>query len=317
MKSEDDPRPELARVAERVIEQETRSYRSLFTDAGRAVNEPVAGSLWHADSACARGNEVADGSLAYAVGQFQLLMRSIDNHAEALLLMMRHDRLLRTPAWAAARAVLEPVLMSCWLTQPDVSSEMRIARAASLLPGVYQGAIALLPKFPGSDEELATKKEARTDLVAYYAKHGFEVLTANKSGVSTGDITAVVYGGSRASINHNITQLAGQFLPDDPYLYGMLSGAVHSKLWVLNDISESADEAIRAIVAPLMPVSDAYTNAICGYLGLDAGPILARRATRLNALMTRGSPPRNATQRGTAFGQLQSGLRVDEIARKR
>jgi hypothetical protein len=199
---------------------------------------------------------------------------------------------------------------------PIVSTEMRIARAASLLPGVFEGAIHQLSKFEGQEPELEKKRGGRSDLVDFYARHGFDVVRAtSKRDRPADELSAVIYEGERASINHNITQLAERFVPGDPYLYGLLSGATHSKLWWLNGLGDDADEALRAIVAPLMPVSDAYTRAVCGYLGLDASRYVARRRSRLAALMFRSSPVPtiDRSSRETAFGTLSKGLRPDEI----
>lgn len=316
MLPEDDIRPELARLSERILRQEQRDYEKLLAEAWTAVESPLPGSKWHNDRQGAEGNEIAEASLAYATEQFQHLMFSIKDHMETLILIMQHQRLLLVPAWTVSRAVLEPVLMSCWLTDPQATSEMRIARSASLLPGVVQGSINQLRKYGSQDKgELPGKLETRSELITYYRDHDFEIIKAKKDGVQTEDIAAVRYGKSKASINHNVTQLANAYLPDDPHLYGILSGAAHGQPWLLNGLSDDTDEAIRAIVGPLLPISDAYTQAVCGYLGTSAHGALARRQFRLVALMTRGSPVRtlDRSSRQTAFGTFSKGLRPDEI----
>ena len=320
MLTEEDARPELARLSERILHQERVGYEGLLAEAWAALQEPLVGSKWHDDRREATGNEIADASLIYATEQFQHLMLSIKDHTETLILLMQHQRLLLVPAWTVSRAILEPVLMSCWLTDPTVSSEMRIARAASLLPGVVQGSISQLRKFGALDrKELPEKLQNRVELAAYYRRHGFEIIRArDKNGGETEDIAAVRYGSSRASINHNITQLATAYMPDEPYLYGMLSGAAHGQPWLLNGLSDNADEAIRSIILPLLPISDAYTRAICNYVGVSGEDVLARRRYRMVALMNRGSLVRtlDRSSRQTAFGVFTKGLRPDEISGK-
>lgn len=318
--SDDDQRPELARLAERILAQEVRDFTTLFTAAVQAARDPGPESLWGLDQAAAGGNEGAQGALAYASEQVQRWIFSVHDHAEVLLLLLKHQKLLLIPSWTNARALLEPVLLTCWLLDAKADSSTRIARAASLMPGVIEGAIRQLGLFSGEQDELEAKHAARDELVEYNARHGIEsVRRRDKHGVIQDEVAAVVYDGRKASINHNITQLAHDYLPEDRWLYGLLSGATHSKPWLLNGLTNDADEAIRAIIAPLMPVSDAFTKAVTLYLGLDGAPYLARHARRLQALMERGSPIASIDRstRPTAFGTFQRGLRPDEIAKPR
>jgi hypothetical protein len=46
MTSDDDPRPELTRLSERVIAQEIRAYEGLFAEAMAAVSNVPPSSLW-------------------------------------------------------------------------------------------------------------------------------------------------------------------------------------------------------------------------------------------------------------------------------
>lgn len=311
VRSDIDPRPELARLSERILGQEIRDYTALFDDAVGALHDPRPGSLWARDRKAAGRNKAAIAALEYGAEQAQRLALSAADHTDVLRLLMRHDRLLLVPAWTTSRAVLEPVLMTCWLTDPNVTSQMRIARAASLLPGILEGTIAQLVKFSGREAEVDEKRQARVELIAYHERNGFEIRYAtNKKGLPRDEIGAVVYEGQRASTNHNITELVTRYVPDAPFLYGLLSGATHSKLWLLNGLGNDADEAIRAIVNQLIAISDAYTRAICTYLGLDPAPYLVRRDRRQVALVRRGSPlrtPLRTRERSSppsAFGTL-------------
>lgn len=305
--SDIDPRPELARLSERILDQEIRDYTALFDDAVDALHDPRPETLWARDRQAAGRNKAAIAALEYGAEQAQRLALSAADHTHVLRLLMRHDRLLLVPAWTTSRAVLEPVLMTCWLTDPNVTSQMRIARAASLLPGILEGTIAQLAKFSGREAEVDEKRQARVDLIAYHERNGFEIRHAtNKKGLPRDEIAAVVYEGQRASTNHNITELATRYIPDAPFLYGLLSGATHSKLWLLNGLGDDADEAIRAIVNQLIPISDAYTRTICTYLGLDPAPYVVRRDRRQVALVRRGSPMRTRERSSppSAFGTL-------------
>lgn len=318
---DDDPRPELARLSERILEQERRDYATLLSEALSAAERPSPGSRWHVDRESASGNEVAAASLADGAHQFQKLMYSIADHADVLRLLMKHDQLLLIPAWTISRAILEPILLTCWLTDPAVTSDMRIARAASLLPGMIQGTMNQLAKFGEKHaDELEGKRVVRAEIVTYYKRNDFDIQWAtNSRGNPKDEISGVIYRGCRATINKNITQLAQQYLPDDAYIYGLLSGAAHGQAWLLNGLGEDVDEAIRSIMAPLMPISDAYTMALCGYLGIVPDWYMNRRQHRLMALMRRGSAVQTVDRSSeqTAFGVLSKGLHVDEISRKK
>lgn len=292
-----DPRPKLARLSEKILNREVGEYTRLFDDAVTALREPREGSLWALDRQAAGENQAAIDALGDGAMQAQRLAISAAGHAEVLRMLMRHDRLLLVPAWTNSRAVLEPILMTCWLTDPDVTPQMRIARAASLTPGILEGSIAQLAKFGDQRDELQQKRQTRTDLIAYYEHNGFTIKLARDKKVEgkfRDEIGSVVFEGQLASTNHNITEMAKQFVPDTPFLYGLLSGATHSKLWLLNGLGADADEAILAIMNLLLPISHAYTQALCTYLGLDPTPYLTRR-TRRHIALSDNSPRRQAT----------------------
>lgn len=313
----EDLRPRLARLSERIVLQEQAAYRDLFTQALGAAREPVPGSLWARDRDAAAGNEGALGALAHAGEQFQVLQGSIEAHSEALVLLLRHERLLLVSALALCRAIFEPVLWSCWLTDPSATSRKRIARAASLGLGTSQGTLNQLAKFDSPDLEITDKRKARADLVAWYERHGLEVVWATRKGKPADEIVAVRFEGEKASLNPQLTQMAQDFVPASPFLYGLLSGAVHSRPWLLSGLAGHHDDALRMFMGPLLDISDAYTVATCTYLGLDAAPFLARRRPRMKALLTTGFVLRTPTTvRATAFSvhDLTSGLRPDELS---
>lgn len=242
-----DPRPKLARLSEKILNREVGEYTRLFDDAVAALREPREGSLWALDRQAAGENQAAIDALGDGAMQAQRLAISAAGHAEVLRMLMRHDRLLLVPAWTNSRAVLEPILMTCWLTDPEHN---------------------------GFTIKLARDKKVE--------------------GKFRDEIGSVAFEGQLASTNHNITEMAKQFVPDTPFLYGLLSGATHSKLWLLNGLGADADEAILAIMNLLLPISHAYTQALCTYLGIDPTPYLTRR-TRRHIALSDNSPRRQAT----------------------
>lgn len=311
-----DSSPPLARLSVRILTQEYEDYRKLLAEAAQAVTEPFTGSPWAADRDAYADNEAATFAFGNAVDQFQLLVSHMRDQLDALLLMMRHDRLLLPPAWATSRAIMESVILSCWLMDPHVSSEMRTARAASLHLGEIQGSIDQLNKQGQRHYELIRELLLqRSEAVELYQDNGFIVVLADKPDKP---IRAVRFGQSKASINNNVTQLAERYLPDNAYQYGIFSGAVHGQPWLLNGLAADADEAVRSIIGPLISISEVYTESICHHLGLSGDRYVGRRVLRLTALMQdfRTQRPRHRP-RATAFGMLETELSEREILEDR
>ncbi|RMI03726.1 hypothetical protein EBM89_18580 [Cellulomonas triticagri] len=214
--------------------------------------------------------------------------------------------------------MMESVLLSCWLVDAEKAPEMRVARALSLLPSVYQGAIDTLQKFPSQGEELARKQQASSELIALYRKNRVEVVRKVKGGQVTDLATSVVFRDNKAAFSRNITQLAQAYLPDSPWLYPLLSGAAHSESWLLSGINTGTlEQSLNSIFMPLLAFGEAYARALCSYFGMDARPHLAANERRLKAMVLRaGTPASSAADKPTAFGDLGSGF-IEEFVSQR
>ncbi len=305
-----------------MLEQEWRAWESVLSQVFEIVSVRPPGSSdtpWGRDWALIDGDKFLEDVFADAAEHFQRFMLAARDYAETLLVLLKHERLLAQPAWSAVRGVMEAVLLSCWLLDSTKSSEMRLARAISLLPSVLQGSIDTLEKFPDQDSEVEEKRSTQRDLVAYFKKHRVEVVwKCDKQQNPTDTMVAIVFRGSKASFNHNITQLAEHYLPGDEWLYSILSGAAHSEAWLLaGKRANSAGEALNSVVMPILPISIGYLRAICIYFGIDAQPYVTANERRLKALLMRGQhqPVRNP-DRETAFGTLGSGF-LEEFVGKR
>ncbi len=69
--ADDDQRPELARLAERILAQEVRDFTTLSTAAVQAARDPGPESLWGLDQAAAGGNGGAQGALRTPRSRFR------------------------------------------------------------------------------------------------------------------------------------------------------------------------------------------------------------------------------------------------------
>lgn len=307
-------RPKFATFCINMLEQERRAVRSILSESYAIVGgeaPTVAETPWAKDRALVRGDELLEWAfLSVGFEHFQRLAHAADDYIDSLIAIINHDRLLTQPAWSSSRGVMESVLTSCWLLDATKPSEMRVARALSLLPSIYQGAIDTLEKFPNQKEELTQKRQARGDLIAAYKKHNVEISWKyNKRQERTDTTTAVVFRDNKAPFSRNVTQLAEAYLPREPWLYPLLSGAAHSELWLLSGMnSESLEQAVSAIFLPLFAFSEAYIHALCNYFGLDSRKHLAANQRRLTAIARRaGMHAPIRPDRPTAFGALGSG----------
>jgi hypothetical protein len=315
-------RPKFANFCIKMLEQEWRSWEAVLAEVHLIVLQrppESATTPWGRDSQLINGDAFLEGVFADAAERFQRFMLAARDYAETLLVLLKHERLMVQPAWSAARGMMEAVLLSCWLLDSTKTPEMRLARAISLLPSVLQGSIDTLQKFPDHDAELASKRRTQNDLVAYLKKNRVEVVWKHdKRQQRTDTMTAVVFKGNKEAFNHNITQLAESHLPDDPWLYSLLSGAAHSEAWLLaGTAANSAGEALNGVVMPLLPISSGYLRAVCTYFGIDARPHIAANERRLKALVIRGGTPvKKKPDRATVFGTLGSGFAEEFLAER-
>lgn len=315
-------RPKFANFCIKMLEQEWRAWEVVLAEVHRIVLQrppESAETPWGRDWRLIDGDAFLEGVFADTAERFQRLMFAARDYGETLLVLLKHDRLMVQPAWSAARGMMEAVLLSCWLLDSTKTSEMRLTRAMSLLPSVLQGSIDTLQKFPDHDAELASKRRNQNDLVAYFKKNRVEVLWKHdKRQQRTDTMSAVVYKGNKATFSHNITQLAENYLPDDPWLYSLLSGAVHSEAWLLAGTdASSAAEALNGVVMPLLPISSGYLRSVCTYFGVDPRPHITASERRLKALVMRGGMPvTKKPDRETVFGTLGSGFAEEFLAKR-
>lgn len=281
-----DPRPRIARVVERVLRREVADYTEMLGEAAVAARELREGTLWKADRDTVAGDEFATGVITYASEHVQHLINSMHDHIELIDRALSQPRLLFVPAWTAARAVVEAVLSVAWLMDAEVPSEMRVARAATLLIATPQGTADMHRRL-GEDEQRQERIEALQELVDKLTHSGFEIEWAEgKRGHRRNDkVAAVKYGGEEARLRRNFTSLAERYMPVDAHMYGMLSGASHGEPWLLPSLRKGdAATALRAIMTPLFPASDVLTRSICSYFAFDGERYARKRRTRLLAV---------------------------------
>lgn len=306
-------RPKYASYCINILNQERRSIESLLQEARRLMEErPESHSTspFIQDLELVVTDKFLEAPFEHAVEQFRRLTSAASEYTAAFTLLLKHDQLMIQASWGLVRGAMEAVLTLAWFIEASKTSDMRAARALSLLPAIAEGGIKAASKFPTAKEQVAEKRELKADVIKYYQKHGVEIVWGrDKDKQPTDEAVGIVYKGKKAAFSRNVTQMASWYLPDSPQLYPLLSGAAHSEAWRLNGIQpESLGEALNSVVMPLLEISQGYINAVSSYFGIDPSPYLTGNTRRLMGLMMRGGTSTPTESVSTAFGLRGSGL---------
>src|SRR5690606_16337880 len=220
-----------------------------FTHLHDLIESGEDAGCWDLDAAAAEPSRAARAGRKWAVEHVQRLAIVIDDAAQTLWLMMRHDQMLFVPAGSITRQILEAVLQTCWLMEASASPEQRIARAAALRPSYLDEQIPLLMRL-NAKEDATLLAAVRRELVRLMRREGFRVdMVTNKQDRPTEEVRRVEYRGASAPTRLNMTSLLERhFVDRDRWLYSLLSGSAHVKGWFLEAPPEDADEGVRAIM---------------------------------------------------------------------
>jgi hypothetical protein len=144
------------------------------------------------------------------------------------------------------------------------------------------GQLSLLQATPGHEQDLQRVGTAVTEYETKLNKHGF-TLKRNKKG----DVDSVSYGQGIAPIRRNISRLAAEVFGDYAFIYGLTSGATHSRIWLTQGLEGRRLDLDRAAIAPLLDFSDAVVDTLGVYLSVDVDHWLRATHTRRIALLPR------------------------------
>jgi hypothetical protein len=157
---------------------------------------------------------------------------------------------------------------------------------------------ASFARVTGVEERLAKSRAAVDGMHHWLERGGFERGEASKNPRRSANIG---YGGERVSLEFDATAATKRYLPDSDFIYGVLSGAAHSRGWFLGSVYGIDDEA--AFITPLpdsyqacalsfLALADAFTKTFCGHFGLDADSYLKTTHTRRRMLVRIADPSR-------------------------
>lgn len=277
-------------LAVRIIRQQRESFRAELTHAFDAFETPVAGSpranddAWISAQASGRSASALNGVLAVAVEQVAELLRVTDEHSIAIETLLTAGELLPIPTMALVRSVHEGLLEVCWSTDPNLSSEQRMARAAAISLAASQGGLGPLEGVPNPPAaQIAQVKQAIRGMQSYLEAHGF-TLRYDRSGRTAMSVT---YGASLATLKINTTDASVKYMPGSHHMWPIGSGATHSRNWFTAGLEGSRSLLAIMVVAPLLDFADAALDNIHGYVGLPTVDFHKRAHLRRRALLAR------------------------------
>lgn len=272
----------------RVIRQHRAAIQRELTAALVAFHEPVSDSSRAHDAEWLDDRkqheiDVLNGILGLGVEHTAELLRVAREHSIAIETLLDADEILPIPMMSLVRSVHEALLEVCWLTDPAIGSDQRIARAAAVCLASVQGNLSPLKQLPDTGIRVAQVQESVQEMHALLEQYGFE-LHLDKSGALA---TSVTYGAGRAALKLNVTELNHLYMPGSEHLWTLGSGGTHSRHWFTAGLEGSRDLLSTMIVAPMLDFVDAAIDSINGYVGLPTREFHARGHQRRVALLSR------------------------------
>jgi hypothetical protein len=213
------------------------------------------------------------------------------------------------PIWTSltlARVVLEGLVLSCYLLDPAISTELRMARAAALHITEAQNQIKAAKSFPAHVPPVDKHVGKALQLCT---KAGAQVHQGHK-----GKFVGVSVDGHRAPMDINLTEATERYLPAGlPSTYRLTSGAAHSRPWMIASSAtdgRKTDEGWAAEAATMMTAvmtvsfaMDAYVRHWSAYFGLNPdGDLAAIRRRQLWFLNRAVRHHERSSTRGEAPG---------------
>ncbi|MFT8178363.1 hypothetical protein ACLXNF_12330 [Mycobacteroides chelonae] len=273
-------------VAVRVVRQQRSALERELTTALRAVVKPVPGSPRARDAAWLddrgrRESEGLKGIFGLGVEHTAELLRVAREHSVAIEILLDAEEILPIPMMSLVRSVHEALLEVCWITDPTIDSDQRIARAAAVSLAAAQGNLSPLGQIPNTDAQIAEVQESVAGMHEILKQYGFD-LRYDKSGTL---VTTVTLGQGRAALKINVTELNSLYMQGSEHMWSLGSGGTHSRHWFTAGLEGSRDLLATMVVAPMLDFVDAAIDNIHGYLGLPTQDFHKRAHLRRVALL--------------------------------
>lgn len=286
--------PAVRLFASRVLSQQERLLGDFLRGASAAAESPSVGSPGAADLELigSAGPETGLGELRiWTHHSCALSIVAAREHGEALRILASGDELLPAPGMALARSVCEAVINVCWLLDAEATSEERLARwAASLLHDSQENphVLGFFEDPTVVPQQQVEAEEGRLLGQQLMERAGFSLKA--KGGDRSSDTANVSFRGARSNLTPRVDELFGRFAPGDEHLWPILSGATHSRGWLVAGLAGDAETVVASMIAPVLTASDALVVEVGRYLGLPVRPVLERTHTHRVAFAERSRP---------------------------
>lgn len=286
--------PDVRVLGSRLLKLQEKSLRDFLSAASAEVGRPSAGTPAEADLELIEESGKESGlaglrAWTHRACAFNIL--AAREHAEALRLVIAGSELLPLPAMSLARSVFEAVMNTCWLLDAEATSAERLARWAGRLLHDSQESPPVLSMIgsgivPDKQQEEAEKgRELGQQLMA---RAGF-VLKA-KGGDRNAETANVTFRGVTSNLTPKVDDLFARFAPGEEFSWPILSGATHSRGWLVSGIEGDAETLVTSFIGPVLSASDALVVEVGRYVGVPVRDVLERTHFRRVAILNRVRP---------------------------
>jgi hypothetical protein len=219
------------------------------------------------------------------------LTASALDHAEALELCLQSNSGLAMSPNTLIRGLLEAALQICFILDPHLPPLTTMLRAAVFQLASVEGGEQTARLFSAQSagaEQLRASSEAVDGIHAWLKTSGIERITKSPGARQTQSLRI---GADRVNLEFDVTAATKRYLPDSPFIYGVLSGAAHSRGWFIGSIYGINDpdsgtplpDTYAACVLTALTIADALTKSFGTHFGIDYEPEL--KATHLRRTM--------------------------------
>ncbi|PRB71353.1 hypothetical protein [Arthrobacter sp. MYb213] len=287
----DRPVKELASL---IIGQERTALTKALDAAVSAFHSPPDGSARAVDKKVIDAQPTATtkhlrGMTNSLVQDAYGLLRSMDQYARAIQHLLTSDQMLPLPTSSMVRSIHEFALILSQLFDPDLPSEVRLARMGAMHLSKAQGGLDALQTFPqGQQQELEAKIKAVAGIQGYMKKAGYEIqLHKDNQNLAK----SVSWGTSKnVSLRGNTTAASKLYTPGIHYNWVLGSGATHGHLWYSAGMRGPWDTIVVGLVVPLLDISDLLVDILLKYGGVNGDDLHRQTHTRRCILLAKTNP---------------------------
>ena len=286
--------PDVPILIRRILNQQGRVLAEASKDLISNFASPSVGSPAWQDRDWADTTdhpELVRGAYTSAAQTVATLLRTMEEYRCGILALLESDQLLALPIMNCARAIHDAALRVCWLSDPGLRPEERLARAAADFLATVQGGIPVLLALVanGDDDGADLKKaqEARAGAIKLFRSIGLTVQVKEGNGQAQN----VRYADAVANVEVKVTDLSLKYTPITDFSWRLNSGATHSSLWLTNGLDGPWSQLLISMTFPLLDISDALTTNLWGYSGMSTAGIHKETHTRRILLLQRAGVP--------------------------